>query len=42
MHAEMSVVGLSEYKHDLAFLPMVNFSIVNDNRETSLPDSSLQ
>lgn len=25
MHAEMSVVGLSEYKHDLAFLPMVNF-----------------
>lgn len=46
MHAEMSVVGLSEYKHDLAFLPMVYllnlFLIVNDNKETSLPDSCLQ
>lgn len=42
MHAEMSVVGLSEYKHDLAFLPLNLFLIVNDNKETSLPDSSLQ
>lgn len=46
LYAEISIVDLPLYISDLVFLPQINFfliySIINDNKQKRLPDSSLQ